>query len=1023
MSENKFIQHLKGKDTAKSVLETQNQATPTTFANMPAGTSDGSVVYSDHRGNATAVLKGTDNWKLSNGTLVSATTVYGDGRDLTGSFLASGNTLWVNATYTFASPKIFTPNTKWVLKLCGHSLDSSVYKEIPFSLVIKIGNSILTKQFNIREEAFEFCKDFVIDFAESETATLHAEIGDTMNVQLLCGDASASATIYNGMSVLTALQRRVDGDAVASANYTFEELETEVIDLIAYVDDTFLPLAGGTMTGDLCFQYNANYPVLRIIQSGQNTNHLRFINNNNASQSLSMDLSQAAIHPLVTGRGHVGTSDIHFGDAHIDKIYTGVINNGYDISVPVTASADTLALKSEVDLAANSGRMITDQGVWYAKMYSATVAPSAENGTNYADFSQIDGQGNPIIVIYERQSGAWVQTETITPPAEYDGYVPITSKIWDIAEQTGQQGGRILWNHQSKEFTPYPLIISFEDIEITGNSTVVMPVNPAGGQIVNKDYVDSRSTYLTFHAGWSTSGTTKAFCDAVAADTTATKGKAYLGEVTFSDLPSGLVNAEVTVEIMDGTTAANKVIVLTMTSGNQTPYLWKYTYWNGGSDVSGWIGFQPELVSGTNIKTINGESILGSGDIQVATTGGYHPDLFAWEWSDALRNDVQWLRADTFSWQNGSVYEAAFNELFYDIQISTYWYGGGGPAYTKSRTPAVGDAVYLNSDLTTQIGTVEAYDDVNDTITVSGNTYSFMSNTYVTPTTETVAGYSVSVYTGHSGRKIVGTTDETNVSNIYIATGVAWYYIIDISNKRFKLPRTQFGVTGLRDTVGKYVPESLPNITGDSVWNYMGYTNSDTSNGALKGKSTSATTKIGATAGSNLGTAYGVEFDASESSSTYQNDAPVQQRATQMYLYFYVGEFTQTAIENTAGINTEDFNDKADTDFGNTNMIDYVVAKQDPSAGNNYTWYRKYKSGWVEQGGLGGTTLTVTLPVPMSDTNYIITTGNNYYSASGGTPVAVYYDKTTTGFKLQGRWNGSATSGIGACWHVSGIAA
>jgi len=96
------------------------------------------------------------------------------------------------------------------------------------------------------------------------------------------------------------------------------------------------------------------------------------------------------------------------------------------------------------------------------------------------------------------------------------------------------------------------------------------------------------STYLTYPNGWTTSGTTKAFCDAVAADTTATKGKAYLGEVTFSDLPASMVNAEVIVEIIDGTTAQNKVIVLTCTSGNTAPYKWQYTYWNGGTDVSGW---------------------------------------------------------------------------------------------------------------------------------------------------------------------------------------------------------------------------------------------------------------------------------------------------------------------------------------------------------------------------------------------------------------------------------------------------
>lgn len=202
------------------------------------------------------------------------------------------------------------------------------------------------------------------------------------------------------------------------------------------------------------------------------------------------NLTDSQFVPVTTNSIGLGNGTHIWKDAHIARVITSVINNGYDIAVPVTAQADTLALKSEVDLAANSGRMITDQGVWYAKMYAATVAPSAENGTNYADFSQTDDQGNPIIVIYERQNGAWVQSETITPPADYDGYVSITSKIWDITEQAGQQGGRILWNHQSKEFTPYPQIISFENINVTGDSTVAMPGNPSSTQIVNKQYVD-----------------------------------------------------------------------------------------------------------------------------------------------------------------------------------------------------------------------------------------------------------------------------------------------------------------------------------------------------------------------------------------------------------------------------------------------------------------------------------------------------------------------------------------------------
>ena len=218
MSDNKFIKHLRGEDTAKSVLEIKNQRTTTSFANMPDGdTSNANDVYSDHRGNATGVLKGTENWKLDGQNLVEATTVYGDGRDFTDSFSVFSNGLWVDATCTFATARRFSPNTKFVLKLCGHDLETVINHTVDFTLIVKFGtNNLISKTFTVTEQAFDFCKEFVIDFAESNSSTIKADAGSTMQVQLLCADPSAQAVLYNGMTVFTALQRRVDADAVAS---------------------------------------------------------------------------------------------------------------------------------------------------------------------------------------------------------------------------------------------------------------------------------------------------------------------------------------------------------------------------------------------------------------------------------------------------------------------------------------------------------------------------------------------------------------------------------------------------------------------------------------------------------------------------------------------------------------------------------------------------------------------------------------------------------------------------------------
>lgn len=55
-------------------------------------------------------------------------------------------------------------------------------------------------------------------------------------------------------------------------------------------------------------------------------------------------------------------------------------------------------------------------------------------------------------------------------------------------------------------------------------------------------------------------------------------------------------------------------------------------------------------------------------------------------------------------------------------------------------------------------------------------------------------------------------------------------------------------------------------------------------------------------------------------------------------------------------------------------QCDFVIARKSPTA-QDPTWYRMYKSGWVEQGGWfvgtsNGTAKVITLPITMSDTNY-----------------------------------------------------
>ncbi len=96
---------------------------------------------------------------------------------------------------------------------------------------------------------------------------------------------------------------------------------------------------------------------------------------------------------------------------------------------------------------------------------------------------------------------------------------------------------------------------------------------------------------------------------------------------------------------------------------------------------------------------------------------------------------------------------------------------------------------------------------------------------------------------------------------------------------------------------------------------------------------------------------------------------------------------------------------------------DYVIASQLPTAENGYTWYRKYKSGWVEQGGrdtMPTTELAVIFPIAMSNTKYT-------YQASGfrGEYAVGVQRLTTTGFTLD--YPNTVTGDIS--WSIYGIAA
>ena len=316
-------------------------------------------------------------------------------------------------------------------------------------------------------------------------------------------------------------------------------------------------------------------------------------------------------------------------------------------------------------------------------------------------------------------------------------------------------------------------------------------------------------------------------------------------------------------------------------------------------------------------------------------------------WFDHIVNDISWLRSDTFAWQSGDVYTAVYNHLVND------W----------------------------QTGTIQ---------------------------TENVAGRTFSVMVAKDGHKLFSTnsTGEQLATDLFNETGVAWYYILDTTNHRFKLPRTKFGFTGLRDNVGNYVAPGLPNHT-----HYIANYNAQgaASGGGYIPASSFSVGSVIVNSGTNgesgngnwtdrAGTGYSTSrqqmTNASSSNSIYGASSTVQPPATQMYLYFYVGNFNQDSIIQTAGLNAELFNGKADINVTNAlqtsklnkdlsnlpSNIKYV--KETWKSGTS--WYRIWSDGWIEQGGYlswNGAWTTLTFNRPFTTTNYYIN-GGGYRSDS-----------------------------------------
>ena len=126
------------------------------------------------------------------------------------------------------------------------------------------------------------------------------------------------------------------------------------------------------------------------------------------------------------------------------------------------------------------------------------------------------------------------------------------------------------------------------------------------------DLQDKPTTMRAYHDSWRTDTTLEQFCQDVYADINVYVGDMYLGELTCSGLPTGMVNGEVIVYITGEPN--HKLLLLSVTSTNLPPYHWEQSYFNG--TLYGWNSYilsgnaQPIVITALPDDTIDTVSEL-----------------------------------------------------------------------------------------------------------------------------------------------------------------------------------------------------------------------------------------------------------------------------------------------------------------------------------------------------------------------------------------------------------------------------
>lgn len=417
---------------------------------------------------------------------------------------------------------------------------------------------------------------------------------------------------------------------------------------------------------------------------------------------------------------------------------------------------------------------------------------------------------------------------------------------------------------------------------------------------------------------------------------------------------------------------------------------------------------QDTLVSGTNIKTVNGETLLGPGNIEVvsggavpvgtifttprtgtipgavgANGGSYNIADYSGEGSiGALlaAGSIAYVSKTEFQTQvtnTGTCDSFGWNGIagaLYAWSPAPDDPAGNPTVYTQTQAPSVGENVYYNGGAVA--GTIATIN--NNIITVEGD--------------------APGEFARDSANDVAGTPDPTFlVPHIRDLERVPnWSVPTKISAFPYTAPQDGWTVINITRNANSY-DKGFVQINGENVAAILPVPNYSFGDGNVQ---------VPVKAGDIVNLSGNV--DAKYIANFYPyNIKPGSLR----YMVQLATGATDQALETCTGV-------LSDVSALNAHR---VVEFQVPTEANGYTWARKYADGWVEQGGseilTGVKEKQITFPVVMRDGHYTPSVTAGWSSAASG-QLEGCENLQTTGMRLTASYEG-----VTLWWQVSGMAA